>query len=35
VRFDCRGTVLRLSFHICNTAAEAAGIAHCLSGALP
>src|SRR5271163_1363989 len=35
VRLDCRGTVLRLSFHIYNTAAEAAGIAHCLSGALP
>ena len=35
VRFDCRGTVLRLSFHIYNTAAEAACIAHCLSGALP
>jgi kynureninase len=32
VRFDCRGPVLRLSFHIYNTAAEAALIARCLSG---
>jgi kynureninase len=31
VRFDCRGPVLRLSFHIYNTAAEAALIARCLS----
>jgi kynureninase len=35
VRLDCRGTVLRLSFHIYNTAAEAALIARCLCGALP
>jgi kynureninase len=31
-RFDCRGPVLRLSFHIYNTAAEAALVARCLSG---
>lgn len=35
VRFDCRGQVLRLSFHIYNTAAEAAFIARCLSGKIP
>jgi kynureninase len=31
VRVDYRGTVVRLSFHIYNTAAEAANIAHCWS----
>jgi kynureninase len=32
VRLDYRGPVARLSFHIYNTAAEAADIAHCWSG---
>src|SRR5271154_1633027 len=32
VRLDCRGAVLRLSFHIYNTAAEAAFVARCLCG---
>jgi selenocysteine lyase/cysteine desulfurase len=31
VRVDYRGAVVRLSFHIYNTAAEAADIAHCWS----
>ena len=35
VRLDCRGAVLRLSFHIYNTTAEAAFIAQRLSAALP
>jgi selenocysteine lyase/cysteine desulfurase len=35
VRFDCRGAVLRLSFHIYNTLEEAAFIAGCLAGELP
>jgi kynureninase len=35
VRFDCRGPVLRLSFHVYNTPAEAAFIAGCLAGGLP
>ncbi len=30
VRHDCRGPVLRLSFHIYNTAAEAASVARCM-----
>ena len=34
VRLDCRGPVLRLSFHIYNTAAEAAFVARCLCGEL-
>ena|SRR5271163_1046358 len=34
VRFDCRGAVLRLSFHVYNTAAEAAFVAGCLCGEL-
>src|SRR5271167_213878 len=35
VRLDCRGPVLRLSFHIYNTAAEAAFVARCLRGEIP
>jgi len=35
VRLDCRGPVLRLSFHVYNTSAEAAFIAGCLAGGLP
>jgi kynureninase len=35
VRLDCRGPVLRLSFHVYNTPAEAAFIARCLAGGLP
>jgi kynureninase len=35
VRCDCRGPVLRLSFHVYNTAAEAAFVARCLSGKNP
>jgi kynureninase len=35
VRLDCRGPVLRLSFHVYNTPAEAAFIARCVAGGLP
>jgi len=35
VRLDCRGPVLRLSFHVYNTSAEAAFIAGCVAGGLP